>query len=395
MDTPKNNLQETIYPYLQLLSRRKWIVIFGAIPILIAGFIYCLTTPLIYKSGALIIIVPQKVPEHYVRSTVTGRNDERIKTILQEITSRTNLEKVIKEFNLYPEERKKMPMESVVEKMRKDISIENPRGAGRYAFSLSYEGKDPKLVTKVANALANQFVEQNLKLRATQTKNTAEFLASQLDRIYVELKKREEALKKYKLTHMGELPEQYESNLATLNALQQRYQDIQENIRRAEDRRLLLRQQLSDQMSAMSLNNDSSQGISPGKLTLSQMKKRLEILRGRYTENHPDIVALKRLIEQEERRIRKRQNSSSGSEKNEPELTGNAAIDAIKLQIRSTNLEIKELLRDKKKVEKAIKIYQQRIENTPKREQELIDLTRDYDNLKKTYDNLLQKKASS
>jgi len=399
-ETKQNSIQQTIYPYIQLVLRRKWIILFGAIPILIAGLIYCLTAPLTYKASALIVVVPQKVPESYVRTTVTGRNDERIRGILQVITSRTNLEKLIKKFNLYPEMRKKYPMEMVVERMKKDLSIDNPRGARRNAFNVSFQGKNPQLVTKVTNALANLFVEQNLKLRESQSANTAKFLADQLNKVYVELKKREETLKKYKMEHMGELPEQRESNLATLAALQRQLQDIQENIRRAEDRKLLIRQQLSDQRTSLNLVQSQqgarSRPVASGNLSLPELKERLRVLLSRYTENHPDVIALKKAIAQQEKLLKaNKEKAAASSSSSVPILTGNPALDALKLQLRTTEFEIKQLKEEKRNVEKQIALYQKRIENTPKREQELIDLTRDYENLKQTYDDLLQKKLEA
>ncbi len=400
-ETKQNSIQQTIYPYIQLILRRKWIILFGAIPILIAGLIYCLTAPLTYKASALIVVVPQKVPESYVRTTVTGRNDERIRGILQVITSRSNLEKLIKKFNLYPEMRQKYPMEMVVEQMKKDLNIENPREARRNAFNISFQGKNPQLVTEVTNALANLFVEQNLKLRESQSANTAKFLADQLNKIYVELKKREETLKRYKMEHMGELPEQRESNLSTLAALQRQLQDIQENIRRAEDRKLLIRQQLSDQRTSLNLvqsqQGTRSHPMANGNLSLPELKERLRILLSRYTENHPDVIALKKAIAQQERLLEanKEKAGISSSSNSAPALTGNPALDALKLQLRSTEFEIRQLKEEKRNVEKQIALYQKRIENTPKREQELIDLTRDYENLKRTYDDLLQKKLEA
>ena len=92
--------QFNIYQYIQLVLRRKWLIIFSAIPVLILGALYCLFTPQIFKATALIVAVPQKVPESYIRSTVTEENDERIRGILREITSRTALEKIIKKFDL-------------------------------------------------------------------------------------------------------------------------------------------------------------------------------------------------------------------------------------------------------------------------------------------------------
>ena len=54
----------------------------------------------------LILVVPQRVPESYVRSTVTARIEDRLRAIREQVMSRTRLERVILEFNLYAEARK-------------------------------------------------------------------------------------------------------------------------------------------------------------------------------------------------------------------------------------------------------------------------------------------------
>jgi len=130
-------------------------------------------------------------------------------------------------------------------------------------------------------------------------------------------------------------------------------------------------------------------------LSLPELKERLRILLSRYTENHPDVIALKKAIEKQEKELRKLNKKSNNSSTADINLTGNPTLDALKLQLRSTDFEIAQLKQEKIKIEQQIQAYQKRIENTPKREQELIDLTRDYENLKKTYDDLLQKKLAA
>src|SRR6476661_2318478 len=77
-----------------------------------------------YASEAVLFIVPQRVPENYVRPTVTGRLDDRLRAMAQQIMSRTRLEQIIQEFDLYPKERKTMTMEDIVEMMRaRDVHI--------------------------------------------------------------------------------------------------------------------------------------------------------------------------------------------------------------------------------------------------------------------------------
>ncbi len=393
--------------YLYFLLRRKWLIIYVAVPFLLAGILFCLVSPKRYRTSTTIVVVPQKVPEAYVRTTVTGDVSERIEGIWQAVTSRTNLEKVIFDFNLYPELRSFLPMESVVEHMRRHIDISRPRSARRTAFVLSYEGKDPVLITKVANALANMFVEENLKLRESQAKSTAEFLATQLETVARELKQREEALKEYKTAHMGELPEQRQSNLAMLDRLTQQLETIQENLRRAEDRKLLLQRQLVDEReNAMrrlatsgTFNTSSGSGRSnDGTVTVDDLRAKLKALRNRYTDEHPDVIALKRLLAELQRQGV--ENSVANKQSNGDKPIGNEVVDSpvisgLKYQIKGIALEIKALNEESRKIRREIAKYQQRVEAAPKREQELLDLTRDYNNLRDTYQDLLRRKIEA
>lgn len=397
--------------YRALLLRHKWVILFAAIPVLIAGLLFCLITPKVYRTSTTIVVIPQRVPEAYIRSTVTGDAEERVRGIWQEITSRTNLERVIQLFNLYQGAREGLPMETVVGMMRERIQIDSPRSPRTNAFILTYEGKDPVQIAKVTNALANMFIEENLKLRESQASGTADFLAKELDKVSRELRELEESLKQYTIAHMGGLPEQRETNLAMLQRLQQQMETLQESIRRAEDRKLLLQRQLAEEETTFRTAAASGDGGPAGGATVIQtpttlggLYKRLRALRTRYTEEHPDVVAVKGLIakleaEQPEAPVPGGEETESADEQ-APSREGrggteNAMIIGLSYQLKSLNLEIKSLKSESAKVRQQTALYQTRIEDTPKREQELTELTRDYDNLRRTYESLLNRKIEA
>ena len=396
--------------YISLLFRRKWAIILGMIPFLLAGMLYCLFAVKVYRTTTTIIIVPQRVPEAYVRSTVTGDVGERIRGIWQEITSRTNLEKIIQQFNLYPGAREALPMETVVGMMREKIQIDSPRAARTNAFILSYEGKDPVLITRVMNSLANMFIEENLKLREAQARGTAEFLSNELDKVYADLLQREEALKQYKTEHMGELPEQIQTNLSMLQRSQEELETLQENIRRAEDRKLLLQRQLAEEQSnvrtgALTVSGSAREQAAATPTSLEGLMERLKALKTRYTDIHPDVVAVKKLIAKMQREQGSRSPTSDGEEtrgESEEERTPfdtgaieNAITVGLRYQLKSLDLEMNAMRKDSEKVKDRMDMYQERIEGSPKREQELVDLTRDYNNLRSTYESLLTRKIEA
>src|SRR5689334_7184259 len=105
--------------FVRIIWARKWFLV---VPTLLAGagaFMYATTLADQYRAATTIIVVPQRVPENYVRATVTADVSERLQTISQQILSRTRLERIIEEFNLYAEERRTLIMEDVIERMRR------------------------------------------------------------------------------------------------------------------------------------------------------------------------------------------------------------------------------------------------------------------------------------
>ena len=96
----------------------------------------------------------------------------------------------------------------------------------------------------MANRLASQFIEENLKLREQQAVGTTEFLATELVAVKEKLDQLETAVTQYKRRFMGELPEQRESNIKILEQLQNQYQRVGESLRAAQDRKLFLQKQM-------------------------------------------------------------------------------------------------------------------------------------------------------
>ncbi|MBN2468044.1 MAG: protein GumC, partial [Deltaproteobacteria bacterium] len=139
-----------VQDYLEIAIRRRWFIIVPFLLITIGGVFWSYRIPPAYRASTLILIQKQRVPENYIKPTVTSGIEERLHTISQQIMSRTRLEAIINELNLYPELRKALFMEEVVETMRKDISLEVK---GKEAFQLFYQGRHPQLVAAVANRL--------------------------------------------------------------------------------------------------------------------------------------------------------------------------------------------------------------------------------------------------
>src|SRR5690349_21147978 len=123
--TVKDSERDQFSPehYLRLLMHRKWLVLGVFLDVSATTIIIARRLPDIYTSESVILVDPQKVPEAYVKSTVTGDVRNRLGTLSQQILSATRLQKIIDTFNLFPDERKSMAREEVIGVMRRNISV--------------------------------------------------------------------------------------------------------------------------------------------------------------------------------------------------------------------------------------------------------------------------------
>ncbi len=397
----------TAAEYIEILIRRIWFIVIPFVLIVTGAAAYTFFAPRQYKASTLVLVSPQRIPEAFVQATVTSKVEERLQSIAQEVLSRTRLEQIINELNLYQKERKSMSREEVVALMQKNIKIELPtrKEETKGFFTISYIGLEPSIVTTVANRLASQFIEENLKLREQQASGTTEFLATELELSKAKLDQLETAVTQYKRQHIGELPEQRDANIRILEQLQNQYQRVGESLRAAQDRKLYIQKQLTDMElpiggkgaaeyetegrpftgTSPNLRKERASslpaGDSPGPYESQKesLARALDELRAKYTDNHPDVVAIKKKLADLETQ------KSSATIKRDPRFK------VLNSQLEMTDIEIARFRESERNIMSQIEKYRARIEQTPAREQDMASLLREHHSTKETYERLLKK----
>jgi polysaccharide chain length determinant protein (PEP-CTERM system associated) len=387
--------------YINLIFKHRWLIIIPFCLAMIVGIYLALTLPRIYQAYTSILVRPQQVPTDYVQSIVTADLESRIRSISQQILSRSNLEKIISQFNLFSgPEQQNMAIEDKISNLREQIAIETQPTKDRPetdAFYIFITGANPDEVMRVANGLATLFIDENLKKREAEAVETTEFLEDELRAMRTRLEEVEIRLKDYRKRYMGELPEQLESNLRILDTYQRQLSENEDRLRDEKNRLVMLENEIKNRKESLSAGNaiesDSAEAV-----TLLQLKNQLAALQSSYTERHPDIIRLKAKIADMEAKLRSGELKMSAEKKTDLSqdqlLTSKILGDQIRQQ-NQIKLEIQDLEEDIRKLKYQIKIYQQRIERTPKREEELIALNRDYNNIQASYSSLLNRKLEA
>jgi polysaccharide chain length determinant protein (PEP-CTERM system associated) len=380
---------------LDIWRRRKWLAPPVAAGVITAAVSIAMFIPGVYQSSATLLVERQQVPEAFVQSTVTTGIDRGLQSITQQILSRSRLEHLIDHFDLYADVREQVPLERLIRRMREDIQIqqegqEQLPGQDRVviAFKVSYRGSDPQVVAQVTNTLASYYVEENTKVREQQASGTAGFLRVQLEAARQKLEKLEQQLSQAKERYTGELSEQLQLNLSTLANLSALFRQNKERQARSNERRTTLVQQLATM-------EQQIPGGGSGGAPLEQLQLQLIEARTRFREKHPHIVKLKEQIAA----LEQAPAGAEHAESQEPSTAETSPIQPhiLRMQgeLRTLEAEVKNLQIEERSLLNSILLYQQRIENTPQREQELQVLVRDYTNAKEHYQSLLKRQQEA
>ena len=386
--------------FLEAAWRRRWFIMAPLVIVSVGTMLVVRRLPDRYESSATMLIVPQRIPEAYVRSAVTIRLDERLMAMSQTILSRTRLESIVQEFNLYPEERKTMIMEDIIEMMRtRDIGFNAARArADSGSFEISFQSDSARTAQQVASKLANLFIQENEKDRAVLADQTDEFLGSQLLEVERQLKEREKQLEDFKRTHPGAMPSQAESNQAALQNAQLQMTAVQESITRDRDRQVTVQRQLQDLALAATMAplSDNSQAQAPQTYArqLEVAREQLKNMRMKLTADHPDIKALSRLIKDLEQKAAAEASQAPVSatvSANPAEASRAARIADLQTEDQTLTRRIAQRQEDERQLLATMSVLRGRLEATPNVESQLTELMRDYTTLQQQYQGLLGK----
>jgi polysaccharide chain length determinant protein (PEP-CTERM system associated) len=204
------------------------------------------------------------------------------------------------------------------------------------------------------------------------------------------LEEREEALKLYNQKYMGGLPEQLETNLRILDRLQELLSEQRSSLSVAKNRLIEFENRIPPEIQNFPLTSgtDQTEYLS----NIDQMKERLASLKTIYTDRHPDVIRLNKIINEFDSKIK---NKSEGTEDLETSENSISYNDTYTRQREGIKREIKTLEEDIVKLSDNLRYYEKLVEDTPKREQELLSLRRDYQNIQGAYNSLLNRKLEA
>ncbi|MBK9948848.1 MAG: AAA family ATPase [Nitrospira sp.] len=413
-DPPSEPLPVLIQGYWRTIVRRKWIMLGSLAAGVVIAAMLCLVLPKSYRSSTLILIEDQKIPTDYVKGIGGANMEQRLTTIQQQVMSRTFLGHILDEYKPYETQIRRDGIESAIETLRKMIKVETVGTPGSWgksveAISISFAHEDPMTAMKVTEKLASLFVEENSRARAQLVTSVSAFLEQELQEAQKLLEVKERAISEFKTRYVTELPEQKEANLRTLDRLQTELNTTTETIHSLTARQNLFEKTIAQSEQYEMKDGASSQLISPIKnqtiqdpliVRLRELQKQLSTLMAMYKDTYPDVIVLKEEIAELQTRIAENKNVSHSKElqpDRHVELGKVVDLSMQKLvsQMDEVRLDITNLKAREARIKRDMREIENRVERTPSREQQLMILVRDYDNMQKNYQALLEKRLNA
>jgi polysaccharide chain length determinant protein (PEP-CTERM system associated) len=406
-EDPKTGQALTLRYYRHILYRRRWWLLGPLFVCWLAVWATSWLLPAKYRSESMILVEQQKISQEYVVANVSEDVQDQLNAMKQQILSRTRLEHIIEQFQLYPRLRKQPGLDDAVEQMRNDVEIKAVEAPGRKgetsAFSIIYTAPSAQLAQTVNSQLTSLFIDENIQEQAQIAENTTDFLSTELETARNKLAEQEKKIKQFKGQHLGELPAQMESNVQILTGLQDRLRSLTEGLNRAQEQKLYL-ESLIGQYRSVKLGADHGASSLPAlDQELEQLRSELAAAQARYTDTHPDVIRLKGQVAKTEKLKQQLESDLAGKGASSLDTAPTTAADLqamspmlqLQGQLKANQQEIQDTQRQIQQLDTQIAGYQNRLNSVPVTEQQLADLTRDYDQSKANYDSLLKKQMQS
>jgi polysaccharide chain length determinant protein (PEP-CTERM system associated) len=393
MDSP------TFHPldYVSVLRRRMWWFIAPVVLSVIVGAALVTWLPRSYKTSAVLGVSLPTLSPDLLKQNVRANEEERARSITQTLFSPAVLERVVREENLQGERSAKEAAADI--RNRVEVAMIKPepgQPAGLDQFTIAYSDRQPDDAQRVANRLADAFVQESTRKREVRAEETSAFIGKQLDASQQRLSVLEGRLRTAKESFMGALPEQTHANVAMATGLQQQLETTGNAIRGEQDRLSFIERQL-DSMKAGASNEVPVPGVpataSPAAVRVVQLERELEVARAAYTDKHPEIVRLKDDLAAARAAVQ------TELKRPESERVATLRVDptyrALQADAERARMRIRELQRQESNIRTQISMYRARVDSAPRVEQQMASLQREYDLEKAQYGDLMNRKRNA
>lgn len=397
--------------YLRVIKNHKWLIIIPIVLSIGLAAVLCQWLPKTYRSSTLLYFEAQKV--RYVKGVDAPESGAekpdaviaaRVHALKGVLYKQELLTQVAEEFHLYGYDKQTATPaqdDGVASRLRNLVQMDY-RETDTTLVKVSFTDTDPNIARAVTARLADLFVQENTKGRDAITRNSTEFIQHEMDQLKVQLQAKERALGEFKQSHLGQLPEQMDSNVRAIDRLEGEVMSQQEIEKTLNLRLESVDKAIREYEDPTSDDSPTQASRDPRLSRIKELERKLAGFLSAYKETYPDVAIVRNEIKQLQAMTTEDYNALfvdqetvevGGVKKGKRRLADPYKIELVKQ--RDDILREKELVRLRQaRIAADIKKYESRIEGTTMHQQELMSIQRDYENLQKNYQALLEKKLA-
>jgi len=380
--------------------RYRWPAVITAWLICLVGWAAVFTLPDIYEARAQVYVdADSRLADVMGAVGVAPGVGSRVFVVRQAMLGRPQLERVARETDLDLRARTVEEKEELIAGLREKIGVSSGRSReAQNLYTITFEDRNRDMAVAVVQTLLDTFVEDVLKLKEQGSEDVTDYLQDQLAHYSGLLSEAETALADFKKQYVGLLPgesggifERLQREMDALKALRQELQ-IQE------DRRNELRRQLQSETPFAPEGSDEEGGVGvPGtatERTITELEARRSQLLLKYTERHPDVVAINEQLKllYEKREQDRAALAAGGNGIEGVSNATNPVYQSVQIALNETGVRIAGLRSQVQQAEALVAQLNDQIHTIPEVEAQYAELTRDYAQYKALYDELLMRK---
>jgi polysaccharide chain length determinant protein (PEP-CTERM system associated) len=384
----------------RVLRRYWWILPISTVLLTLVAWVAANVLPKRYTSQTMVLIEQPTVSSKYVDPVVSDDLNHRLATMQELILSRSRLQPIIEKLNLYPEDKNRVHMDDLVERLRSAIAIkpvEAMPGTGPHqlpGFYITATFETPQLAQQVCTEITSMFLEQNARQAQQQATRTTDFLGEQLAEAKAKLDSEDAKLADFKRQYGGSLPEESQANLSILTGMNSQLEANTQALSRAQQEKSFNESILQQEEANWKTRTTGGTNPDSADQQLSLLQDQLTNLLSRYTPDHPDVIKTESQIAELKKRMaeppKQAPANAPAQSTHEP-----PQIQLLRAKLKQDDLTIANLMREQAQIQSQTRTLQGRVQATPMVEQQYKEITRDHQTASDIYNDLLKKSQSS
>ena len=393
-----DELLRQLITILRGMWHRRWVGLAVAWLVAVIGAVVVWYIPNRYEASARIFVDTDSLLKPLIAGLAIAPNvNQQITMLTRTLVSRPNIEKLLRSSDMDLLARTQAEKERMVDQLMKDITL---AGGRDNLYNISYRDTSPDRARRVVQNFVSMFVESGLGDKRRDSEGAIRFVDDQIKNYEARMAEVEGRMKDFRLANMELLGTgQSGSYLAQIASLTDELKRVNLELHSAEQSRDALKGQLSSGEIPSMLPGRSSVSVTPEiDARIDAQKRQIDDLLRRFTEQHPDILASRRLIAQLEEERKKAIEDQQKALKDEEGKSGaptNPVFQQIKIAISEAEANVAALRARSGEIKSRIERLTDAAKRRPEVEKQMVQMERDYNNLRRNYEALVSRREQA